>query len=507
MIKKFLKKENILIFIIYILSLFWLSQKILNEISNKKIQIVLLGVAILSTIAMFFLFYILEKKYNEHKTFFIVGLTIGLLYTIFIPAIQGATDELPHILRTYQITAGDIIVKNPDNNETEMPEELYNFSQYLVSLNIRYSKENLFKSVDYNNKVNINNVDVATGNSPILYIPQIIGMEISKIAHLSPVMTLMLVRLCNFIIWLLLTTQAIKLFPIHKKTLSIFFIAPAVLSLVCTTNMDALPLATITLFFAYIFKYKYTEEKIVNKDKIILLILSLIFSTYKLFYPLLLITITFIPEKCFKNKKDKNIFVIIILLLSLGLDFLWYKLSMSASSIVGNTLGAEQMNLILKRPIYYCYVLLNTYLNNFYYYITNLFAGSEMCYQYAEIPSIFIISYIVLFIYTLFNSEKNNINFKKKEIAIILIMFFTIIVLASTSLYIGWTVKLAGVGHDEILGIQSRYYFAFVPLFVLLYKNKKRKFNNVVFKYIIMLNMIMLITTITSVVIGIMKLV
>ena len=244
-----------------------------------------------------------------------------------------------------------------------------------------------------------------------------------------------------------------------------------------------------------------------KKDKIILITLSILFSTYKLFYPVLLTLLFLIPKECYKSKKEKYIFTFGTLMIALTIDFAWYVMSMSVSSIIGENLGAEQLELILKKPIYFGYVVLNTYFTNAFYYISNLFSGTEMCYQYARIPSIFVLAYMCLFIYVFLNNEKNNIKLNKKEVGLILSIFLIIIILTSISLYIGWTVNLAGVGTDEILGIQSRYYFSLVPLILLLIKTKKNNINQNVYKYIIMLNSIILIITITSVVIGIMKLV
>ena len=473
----------ILYYAIYLISACFLyEQLIIGTDNNNKAKIIFIFLVILGLLALTFLNRVIIRDEIIHKTYLTISVCFGLIYMLFIPAVCG-TDELPHFLRAYQISVGDIVVKEQDKDLTIIPEDLLHFSQFSLPLVERYSKDNILKKVDYNKMTVIYHGDVASAYPPIPYLPQIIGMKISKILKLSPVLTMYCVRFFNFLSWILLTTLAIKKTPIHKKTLSVFLTAPAVLSLVSTSNMDTMSLGLIILLICYIFKYKYDKTKLEKKDKIIIAIISLLFSSYKLFYLLLLSILFFLPYKCFNNKKEKYIYIILLLFGCLLVDFIWYYLSMNTTNITGQSLGAQQIDFILKHPFYYIYVILNSYISGFYYYFTNLFGGHEMCYMKADLNEFFIITYIILFIYILLHSENKNIKLSIFEKTYIILLSLTLIVLVSTSLYVGWTVDYMGVGSSKILGVQSRYYFALVPLIIFLFKNKNNKCNDKVYSY------------------------
>ena len=498
------KNKNIIVYYgIFLVSLIFLYKQLIDGTNNNgKVKLIFLIIALLSFSVLIFLNKIVNsKKYEIHKLFFIISLFFGLLYLVFIPAICG-TDELPHFLRAYQISAGDLIVKDNNIDTTKIPENLLAFTQWGLPLEQRYSKDNIFKSVDYNNMSVIYHGDVASGYPPVAYVPQVIGLKVSKLVKLSPALTLYVVRFFNFMSWILLMTLAIKNFPIHKKTLAVFFTAPATLSLVSTSNMDAFSLGLIVLLLSYIFKYKYDKSKISKKDKTIIALISLLFCTYKLFYIILLSFLFFIPTKCFKNIKDKYLFIISLLLMCLSIDYIWYIISNNTPSITGESLGAKQTSFIMKYPIYYIHVLFNTYVSDFYYYFSNLFGGHEMCYMKANLNDFFVIIYIVLFGYILINSENKNIKMTLIEKLYVILISIIIIILVSTSMYISWTVDYAGIGSNTILGIQSRYYFALIPPLIMLIKNRDRIINEKVYNYILLINSILFINTISSILIN-----
>ena len=354
-------------------------------------------VLLIITISYTFLVKKVLIKKEWHEKFFWISIVIGSIYLIFIPAIYG-TDEAPHLLRIYQLSNGELVVSQKKLNDSMIPKELDEFSQFGTGISSKIKYSNFCKRVNYNDKIHINKI-VCSQYPLNHYIPQVIGMLLAKILDLSPYLTLYLIRFFNLLFWTLIMTLAIKYFPVHKAAMTIFFTSPAVLSLVSTCSMDAFPLALIILLFSIIFKYKKTNNLISKKDIILIAISCLLFCTYKLFYIILLSFLFFIPYKSFRTKKNKYIFIIILLLISLSIDLIWHYGFSSSGIVSAETAGSQQLHFIIKNPLYYCYVLFNTYAGNFYYYFSNLFAGSEMCYSQVTINSLLIVTYIILFVY------------------------------------------------------------------------------------------------------------
>lgn len=459
--------------------------------SQKKIVFFIIITAIIM-FGYIFITIFTRRKTKLYQKFFIQALVYGIIFLVFIPAILG-TDELPHFLRPYQISTGDVIVKHPEKNETQIPKDLYNFIG-THDMKEKYKKDNIIKSVNYNENTNLWNGDVTSINySPISYIPQILGFKVSKYIKLSPLFTMYLVRLFNFASWLILVTIAIKNIPSRKLSNIILFTSPAVLSLVSTSSGDTFATANIILFISLIFKYK-KEKKLLNKKELMVLsLIMLCFCSFKLVYILFILMLFLLPENCFKTKKMKYTYIILNILFMFSIDMLWYKISSVASGTVN-----EQIQYVLEHPIKYIYIMLNTFFNNIYYYFTNLFAGSEMCYSLVRINEIGVICYALIYIYSL-SKEKNNIELDLMQKTLIFLGSSLLIVFVFSAMYISWTYTSSGVGTKMIMGTQSRYFITLVPVLTMLINGDGRKINEQrILEISSFINMILIIDTMKS---------
>lgn len=479
--------------------------------SNRIINlfIIISIITIIFTIGI--LLYIKKAKTIEiHKLFFIVTLTFGIIYMVFIPVMLG-TDELPHFLRPYQIANGDLIIEHPENNDTTIPTDLMEFIS-LPKTKDRYTKKYLFEKVDYNKTTNIWYGNVTSmPASPITYMPQIIGFKIAKLLDFSPFFTLLIVRFMNLIVWTIIMTIVIKIIPFFKKSLFVLFTAPATLSLVSTCSYDAFSSSFILLFIAYILKIKIDNKEITTKQKVNLIVISLLFCTFKFFYFILEFLILLIPAKQYKNTKNKVIHISIMLLISILINFLWNKISYPMSVATNSPYIKDTVIFILKNPIKYIFIFATTFIKNTYYYLSNIIAGTEMCYGTVRINDLFIISYFALFIYIAIKENQNQkFEFKKIEKYFISFIILIIFGLVATSLYVGWTSSVIGVGANEIVGIQSRYFFVLIPLILTLFINNKNKkkikkekiqIGGGILNYVIILNMLLIIDVMKSLII------
>lgn len=459
-----------------------------------KYKLVFVVLILLINIFIFAFTIYIDKKMNKditkikiEKIFLIESIVLGLLYLIFIPAILG-TDELPHFLRPYQISVGDVVVKEPELNETLIPSDFVKFVQSGDGYAHRYSKDNIFKSVDYSNMENLWNGDVTSINySPIPYIPQLLGFYISRLLALSPLLTMYCVRFMNLIVWIALGYFAIKLLPSKKLFALLLYTSPAVLSLVSTCSGDAFALGLFFLIIAYILNLRSTGKNLTKKSYIVLLLLSIGISTFKIFYVLYILLLILIPVKSFgESKKKKIIALCVIFGLSLLLDFGWFILS-SGSSLSSET-TSQQIQFILSNPLKYVFIFINTYINDVYYYVTNFVAGTEMCYGLARINQLFVMIYLATLIISYFDNTKMP-EIKLSHKILVALIILAIFGLVSTTLYLDWTSKRVGIGSTKITGIQSRYFFPLIIPLLLLLPKTKLKFNN--YKILVVSGLIM----------------
>lgn len=465
-----------------------------------KYKIVFLILCILTNIVAFVIYKFIEKKelLRIENIFLIITILFGGLYMFFIPAILG-TDELPHFLRPYQISVGDVVVNNPDKNETMIPKSLANLVGE-KTMSKRYSKGNIIDSVDYSDTQNLWNGDVTSIKySPIPYLPQIIGFWGARILHLSPLLTMYFVRFMNLLVWIILGYFAIKLLPTKKVFALILYTSPAVLSIVSTCSGDTFALGLFFLLIAYILNLTKTKRKLNKKDYLLIILVSLGISTYKVFYVLYLLMLFLIPIESFEgNKKKKIIFLITTLFLSLVVDFSWF-MATSIDSTIESVAVSEQIKFILTNPFKYLIIFINTYINDIYYYATNFVAGSEMCYGLAKMNQLFVLSYLFVLVLSYFDGSKEN-NISKIGKILIVFVFLVTFALVSTTLYLDWTSSRLGIGATKIIGIQSRYFLPFIIPIISILPYCKKKYKNMsgLIKASVILNAILIVNCIKS---------
>ena len=501
------KNKNLICIIISIIffEIFMGFQLISNEIKvSNKYVLFYVGLCIISNVIGITSYLILNKKKNIkiEQIFLMLSILFGGLYLVFVPAMLG-TDELPHYLRSYQISVGDVIVKHPERNSTLMPEELMSLLTEPSIIN-RYNKNNLFKPTDYNKKTNIYNGNVTSIKySPIPYLPQVLGFWISRLLCLSPVLTLFCVRGVNLLVWIILGYFSIKLLPCKKTFATILYTSPAVLSLVGTCSGDAFALGLMFLISSYIFNLTSTKGNVTKKDYFIFMILSLLLSTYKMFYVIFLFLLFVIPNKKFKNIKQKLLFVLSIIGCSILVDYIWFSLT-SINDSISNVEVTKQIHFILSNPLYYFMTFLNTFFKDSYYYISNLVGGSEMCYGIVKMNQIFIFVYLYI-LYLSFKSSKTSIKMNNISKIFICLICLAIIGLVSTALYVDWTSHKLGIGSNIIIGVQARYFIPLIiPLIMLAPSLKKNyKITNNYWNMVIAIDILLFINTINSIFIAI----
>lgn len=499
--KKISYKKFILPVIVILSEIFIYFQMIYNNQNiTLKYQLVFLAVCIISNIGALIIFHFLKKNRDLkiEKLFLIIASIYGGIYLIFVPALLG-TDELPHFLRPYQISVGDVIVANPEKNETKLPKAIGDFVGEKVVAN-RYTEKYILDGTDYSDTIPLWNGDVTSIDySPLPYIPQIIGFFLSKIFQLSPLIILYTVRLCNFITWLGLGYAAFKLLPVKKMFALVLYTSPAVLSLVSTCSADAFSLGLFFVFISYILNLIHNKREFNKKDFLIFGLISIAFSTYKIFYVLYALLLFLIPKECFKNSTKKKIANLLpIILISFIIDFVWFMLS--AVGHVGNETVQKQIQFILTHPFKYIFIFINTFIDSIISkYFVNLTAGNGMCYGLARINQLFIYAYSGCFVASYFYDNK-KVKMGKYSKILIALVCLAIVGLVSTTLYLDWTSSRLGVGSLKIVGVQARYFWLLLIPIACILPNCKRclKDEKKLIKFTTILNTIILVNTISS---------
>lgn len=438
-----------------------------------------------------------KKQLPIEKKFFIISLFVGMLYMLCIPTMKG-TDEPPHLFRIYQISQGNIIVSDYEKDENVIPANLFSYAWGWGAQ--AYNPNKVFEKVSLE-KIELNNGHVPYRYPPTQYIPQLVGFNLARLLGLGPILTGLLTRFANFIAWLFISYYAIKKLPVHKGFAVLLYSAPATLSLVSTMSGDAFLNACALYFIATVFDIYFNRRKVSNKELITIILLSIIISSIKMVYIPIIFLVFLLKREQFKNdnKMDKFILVILGIVFSIITALLWNKFS-SPPGVIGNSvLESKQYEFIFQHPIQYCFITFRTFTNNIVYYITNLFAGHEMCYTIVKINEILVIAYCLFAFFSL-KTEKNRINLSKIQKKIIWIFAFLIFCAIATVMYACFTIISGGVGNKEIVGVQSRYFIIIVPILISTIKVKYDKSINLdnIINYSLIINVLILFEAISS---------
>lgn len=464
-----------------------------TENLSKTFNYLFIGLIFVVNILILLLIKLNKKTKKIESKFVLVGFFIGFIYLLSIPMMKG-TDEIPHFFRAYEISKGNIIIKNPDKDTTNIPENLIKYGD--PSDLSFYKKSTLFEK--QSDKIVKMKNRGPSHYPPFQYMPQVLAIIISNILDFGPFLMFYLIRLINLVSWLAISYFAIKRMPIKKEFVTILYLAPSLLSLMSTMSGDNILNSCSLLFIAIMTDYIYTRKQIDKKDIPLIVLLTVILSTIKIVYtPILLLCFLLKKEQFSNSKINKNVFSIIILLIGFISAITWN--SISKSIIVNDGINYQnlQIEFILSNPLEYLIIFFSTFTNEFYYYVTNIVAGNEMCLCVANINPLLVIGYFSILVYSYF-FDKNNLNISYFTKSAIWFIFLLILGAIATVMYIDWTISFGGIGYHKIVGVQSRYFILLVPILMLTFPQIKNNAKNksLLWNSCIVLNGLILLNTI-----------
>lgn len=476
-IQFFINKKYILFcFILLLLNIFFINKA--SKYYDLKMYspiyfIIIIGLIIIELTLIFFINKKIKENYPIEKLFLIIVIPIGLLFMLFLPLGQ-IPDEKAHFARSYAISEGYLISKVDKNNwgyapiPTKVVETIVDQDDDKLEANY----ENINK--DFSEEVN----DIPFTNTSlynfVVYTPQVIGILIGKMLHLPITIIAYLARIFNFFTYILLLYFSIKFLPFLKEYALFVALLPISIQEGVSLAPDALAISLSCFLISYVLKLKYSEqEKINNKDLVILSISSIICCLCKIVYFPIVLFIFILPFDKFKSKKDKYIKLSLLLILCLLINGLW---TVFATRYLAETNpgvnSTEQIKYVLSNPFSYLIVLLRTIKNSAVEYVFEL-CGRRLSLLNVDVGRVYpTLTFLTLVYLTI----KNRIKEKPISKCIKYLSLFIIIVVTGlifTSLYVQWT----PLKNNVIQGAQGRYFIPILLLIPILFMKTKETRN------------------------------
>lgn len=460
-----------------------------NQLSFKKfILIYAVIIIILSSIII-----ILRKfDLNIEKKFLVIALPIGIMMLLAIP-LGNIPDERAHLARAWELSDFHLVSKISKDETTcgrELPIEIDLL--FKENFNYRETKENLFLNSGKKVFMGFPNTSLYSFAS---YLPQIIGIWLGRLLNLPTYVTAYLGRISNFIIWIFLIYNAIKLIPFCKKI--IFFIALLPISLQegISLSPDAITFALSVFLFSYVINIIHRKGNLKKFDYALISLTCILLALCKIVYLPLCLLIILIPFKRFGSKKKKWIFIGSLASFVVFVSLLW--LSCANEFLQFARFDSElQKEFILSHPFNYLMVIMRTAVYKGGEIVDGLFSYRLESFN-IEMPYLTYYGNMIAFSILCYKESLSKSSCPKNMKLMIIFIVFSVFILINTSLYIQWTSPQAGM----IDGIQGRYFLPIIFMIPMLFmknddklKIEKDNHNNSILYYFVIVQNILAIS-------------
>jgi uncharacterized membrane protein len=261
----------------------------------------------------------LQKWWTQYA--FTLAFCLGVAFIVLIPPFQ-TPDEDHHYLRIQHIVNGHLWGEVSTDKQRLGGNVAAGLSKvYEPFMGITFDRRKKIQPqliFDHLNTPLSNSTDsfIAFPNTarypPTAYLPQVVGIGVSKILGLPPLWAFYLARLSALIGWLLLIRWAIRTTPVYKKLLFVLALLPASLAVNTTLSADVFSNGLAFILIAFCLKMRYFA-KISHRDTAIFTVLSLLITWQKIVYAPLFLLLILVPKNAFLPPLSK------IRVLSIGL--------------------------------------------------------------------------------------------------------------------------------------------------------------------------------------------
>jgi len=437
----------------------------------------------------------LRNFLSKPEGFFLVfSILFGLLFVFLVPPLE-TPDENSHFLRAYQISDANLVSQKfekdgrihygsniPISVNTSLKALMGNVpGQPLNKFDKSLLRQYLGQPLD-RQKTEKTIIEAGGMYSPVVYIPQLIGINFGKIFNASPLILTWLARLVNLLFWVVIIFLAIKILPFAKWALVILALSPIAVFISGSSSPDVLNISLSFLFVSMIFS-TFSNKQITKRFWVILLAVLSVLALSKPVCLLFALLFFAIPVSRFKSTLKYIAFCIGGLLLAGTLFVIWnYQVRDIIYAAVYSQSGGlyisvnDQLSYILHNPFEYMKIILNNYVlvspGTYGDAVLITFFG-VLGWLDTHIPLWTIMLYLLALFMALLHQFGRGIALTVKQKAIVLGVFMLFMVGNITAMYFNAT----PVGNHVISGVQGRYFIPATILLLGLFTARKKLLN------------------------------
>ncbi|MDD3192690.1 MAG: DUF2142 domain-containing protein [Oscillospiraceae bacterium] len=418
-----------------------------------------------------------RKKKPLEYAFAMVALLLGLVSNIVFPTFS-IPDEPNHFNTAYHYS--NMLLGQEGNTVPPMVKRSEDI-RVMSGFSTNPTKENYgnyFEPYDFfvdQEGQALESKDTTAVSYPFWgYLPQIVGLALSRLLCLGTLPMLFLSRLLSSCVYVGLTFLAIRKTPVGKLVFCIGGLLPMTLHLSASFSFDTMCIGLSFLLTAWLLQLIYQKKQVDRKDIWGCAILTLLLAPCKLVYLVLIFMCVLIPWSKMGEKKKKWKICAVWSLLSVISAGLFYL------QIIINTVqkGSQDMlasdngyslTWILNHLGEAVGILIRTVVEKTNFYVNSL-VGSSLGWLDTSIHQYWVWILIVCLFLSVFPTEQEKeaiIPTVRQKIWILLVVSAGIL-LAILTMFVSWT----SFGSTVVNGVQGRYFIPFLPLILLLFRGK-----------------------------------
>ena len=437
---------------------------------------------------------------SPHAVFLTIGLVFGLAFAFLLPPLV-APDEWNHFRRALLTSEGTLRTQTfyPPGSGTKvvggtMPEHFL-LAEQLLRLGLPYTEENIRKVPMFSGYFTDDFLSQRrfSGNSilsffkqqtassrniygsiypttaiyfPHLYLPQAAGIAMGRLMGLPVIASLYAGRVFNLLAWLCLVYFAIRLAPVFKWLLLLLALTPTSLLQSSSLSADALTNGLSILLVAMFLRYAYDNGKGKWMPALILGLSALV-AVSKLYFQFIFLSLL-VPVERIGSRKKYWLFISLLVITTTVAVLLWRDYAKDLYvNVLPSVSPPDQLRYILHNPGNYLAVLWNTLSRDSGSIITT-FVGKLGHYDHV-LPEWFIGVHVLILLLVASLDSEREVMISLRQKIVLSAVFILSCLWIFTSQYLAWT----NVGAPVAEGVQGRYFIPAVPLFLLLFYNRR----------------------------------
>ncbi|MCQ2570745.1 MAG: DUF2142 domain-containing protein [Candidatus Saccharibacteria bacterium] len=444
-------------------------ESLYDGVALKTLMMVIAGViSIIIFVALLFIF----KVTKLENIYLLIAMTCGIVL-IFVANPYYGFDEADHLAHIYGISNGQIL---PERSEegwpiVRVPGE---FTDVLVN-NYQRISQHIGSEADYENYFE-NNMEYTGVYSPLSYVFQVPLMWMARLATNRALVWSYIVRFGQLLIGVFLTREIIKRAKVGQKIFFAVALLPAYMCAMSFVSADCIFSIASLALFSTILNIINGHAKFNKKHAVLLFICALFAAVGKLMFFPLIFTLFLIPMTTKKKQDYKRVIMMILPILAIVL--IWNLIAAPYMVSAQGINSGHQISYYLTNPIELIQLLAYSFFNSFGNHMSDLFGGRNAWYgPTINDGSLLPIIFAAIFALIVMN-EKFEIT-KRQRYLILAIVGIEIACIMGSMLLVCMPPY-----HNEIVGIQGRYFTMLLPLIALLVVRKKNNLQYDFWRYV-----------------------